>query len=94
MRAADPPGAPGLTAAHAGLDIAVLIPCFNEAMTIGKVVGDFRSALPQARIYVYDNNSRDGTAEAAVRAGLWAGPAWERLWIEAGRVIHEGEDHR
>jgi len=33
-------------------------------------------------------------AEAAVRAGLWAGPAWERLWIEAGRVIHEGEDHR
>ena len=33
-------------------------------------------------------------AEEAVRAGLWAGPAWERLWIEAGRVIHEGEDHR
>ena len=33
-------------------------------------------------------------AEEAVRAGLGAGPAWQRLWIEAGRVIHEGEDHR
>ena len=41
--------------------IAVLIPCFNEALTIRKVVEDFRAALPQAAIYVYDNASTDGT---------------------------------
>ena len=40
--------------------IAVLIPCFNEALTIRKVVEDFRAALPQAAIYVYDNASTDG----------------------------------
>ena len=45
--------------------IAVLIPCYNEAVAIPKVVADFRRALPDAAIYVYDNNSRDGTAEAA-----------------------------
>ncbi|HUC19013.1 MAG TPA: glycosyltransferase [Acetobacteraceae bacterium] len=49
--------------------VAVLIPCYNEAVTIGKVVADFRAALPEAAIYVFDNNSRDGTAEAALRAG-------------------------
>ncbi|MBR4200380.1 MAG: glycosyltransferase [Oscillospiraceae bacterium] len=49
--------------------IAVLIPCFNEAKTIGKVVRDFRAALPEAVVYVYDNNSTDGTAELAVEAG-------------------------
>lgn len=47
----------------------MLIPCFNEAVAIGKVVRDFRAALPGAAIYVYDNNSRDGTAEAARSAG-------------------------
>lgn len=40
--------------------IAVLIPCYNEAQTIGKVVDDYRRALPEAAIYVYDNNSTDG----------------------------------
>lgn len=45
--------------------IAVLIPCYNEAITIGKVVDDFRKALPNASIYVYDNNSSDDTAEIA-----------------------------
>ena len=48
---------------------AVLIPCYNEAMTIEKVVADFRRELPDATIYVYDNNSTDSTAEIARRAG-------------------------
>ncbi len=49
--------------------IAVLIPCYNEARTIGKVVSDFRAVLPEAAVYVYDNNSTDGTAEIAAAAG-------------------------
>lgn len=49
--------------------IAVLVPCYNEAPTIAKVVQDFRRELPEADIYVYDNNSTDGTAEAARSAG-------------------------
>lgn len=48
---------------------AVLIPCYNEAMTIEKVVADFRRELPDATIYVYDNNSTDSTAEIARRSG-------------------------
>ncbi|MCM2439260.1 glycosyltransferase [Agrobacterium vitis] len=50
-------------------DVAVLIPCYNEAGTIASVVRGFRTALPQARVYVYDNNSTDGTALAAMLAG-------------------------
>ena len=46
-------------------EIAVLIPCYNEAVTIAKVVDDFRRELPEATIYVYDNNSSDDTAEIA-----------------------------
>ena len=49
--------------------IAVLIPCYNEALTIEKVVRDWKSALPEAVIYVYNNNSKDDTAEIARRAG-------------------------
>ena len=49
--------------------VAVLVPCYNEALTIGKVVDDYRNALPGARVYVYDNNSSDGTAEIAHRHG-------------------------
>ena len=49
--------------------IAVLIPCYNEAKTVEKVVTDFKQALPEAVIYVYDNNSTDGTAELAEKAG-------------------------
>ena len=45
--------------------IAVLIPCYNESATIAKVVKDYRAALPEAAIYVYDNNSTDGTDEIA-----------------------------
>ena len=50
-------------------DIAVLIPCYNEAQTVAKVVHDFREALPNARIYVYDNNSSDDTIKVAQSAG-------------------------
>lgn len=56
---------------HVGIvweKIAVLIPCFNEALTIEKVVHDFTKALPTAQIYVYDNNSTDNTAELAADA--------------------------
>lgn len=49
--------------------VAVIIPCYNEAVTIAKVVADFRSALPGARIYVYDNNSSDETAKLAKESG-------------------------
>lgn len=49
--------------------IAVLIPCFNEEQTIGKVVRDVKEALPEASVYVYDNNSTDRTAEEAAAAG-------------------------
>lgn len=49
--------------------VAVLIPCYNEAPTIEKVVRDFREILPEAVIYVYDNNSADGTDEIAREAG-------------------------
>ncbi|MEE0919588.1 MAG: glycosyltransferase family 2 protein [Lachnospiraceae bacterium] len=49
--------------------IAVLIPCYNESKTIEKVVKDFKQALPEAVIYVYDNNSSDGTDEIARKAG-------------------------
>lgn len=49
--------------------IAVLIPCYNEAKTVRKVVEDFKRALPEATIYVYDNNSTDKTAEIAREAG-------------------------
>ena len=47
----------------------MLVPCYNEEAAIGKVVADFRAALPEAAIYVYDNNSTDRTVEAAARAG-------------------------
>lgn len=50
-------------------NVAVLIPCYNEELTISKVVSDFRKALPYAKIYVYDNCSTDKTAEQAASAG-------------------------
>jgi len=49
--------------------VAVLIPCYNEELTIATVVNDFRAALPDATIYVFDNNSKDRTAEVARAAG-------------------------
>lgn len=62
--------------------IAVLVPCFNEEVAIAKVVADFRAALPQATVYVYDNNSTDRTAEVAHRAGA-----------VVGRETHQGKGH-
>lgn len=62
--------------------IAVLLPCYNEALTIGKVVGDFRRALPDATIYVYDNNSSDGSGEIAARNGA-----------VVRRVLQQGKGH-
>ncbi len=50
-------------------EIAVLVPCYNEAQTISKVVKDFKKALPGAKVYVYDNNSSDKTAQLAKAAG-------------------------
>lgn len=49
--------------------IAVMIPCYNEAATVQKVVADFKAVLPQATVYVYDNNSSDDTAALAAAAG-------------------------
>ncbi|MDR1778924.1 MAG: glycosyltransferase family 2 protein [Clostridiales Family XIII bacterium] len=57
--------------------VAVLIPCYNEAQTIGKVVTDYRAALPDATVYVYDNNSTDGSDALAREAGAVVG--YERL---------------
>ena len=48
---------------------AILIPCYNEAATIEKVVNDFKDIMPHAEIYVYDNNSTNNTAEIAANAG-------------------------
>ncbi len=62
----------GATQKDKGMDmdkLAVLIPCYNEAHTIGKVIADFKRVLPEAVIYVYDNNSSDGTGQAAQNAG-------------------------
>ena len=51
------------------LEIAVLLPCYNEEATIADVVAGFRHELPQAKVYVYDNNSHDLTAILAAKAG-------------------------
>ena len=60
--------------------IAVLIPCYNEEQTITKVIRDVREALPEAVVYVYDNNSTDRTVELAkaeVSAARWScSPPW------------------
>lgn len=54
-----------------GEGVAVLLPCYNESITIGKVVDDFKAALPEADIYVYDNNSSDDTANIAYEHGAF-----------------------
>ncbi len=51
------------------LEIAILVPCHNEEVTIAKVVNDFRAQLPHASVYVYDNNSTDATSSVAAQAG-------------------------
>src|SRR6516162_9144442 len=59
----------GEAAAEARRRIAVLVPCYNEEAAIARVVADFRACLPDAVVYVYDNNSTDRTAEVARAAG-------------------------
>lgn len=58
-----------MTELYRGNHVAVILPCFNEAAVIGAVIAAFRAALPEAGIYVFDNASTDGTAEAAAAAG-------------------------
>jgi glycosyltransferase involved in cell wall biosynthesis len=58
-----------VTGTGSPLRVAVLIPCYNEEVAIPSVVGAFRAALPDATVYVYDNNSRDGTRRSAAAAG-------------------------
>jgi hypothetical protein len=65
----DPPALASALPAPAAPRVAVLVPCFNEAATVAQVVRDFRAALPQATVYVYDNNSTDPTALVARQAG-------------------------
>ncbi|RQW00526.1 glycosyltransferase [bacterium] len=57
------------------MSIAVLLPCYNEELTIGKVVREFRQHLPTATVYVFDNNSKDRTAEIARAAGAHVVPS-------------------
>jgi glycosyltransferase involved in cell wall biosynthesis len=64
------------------IDVAILVPCYNEERAIAKVVADFRAALPDAVLYVYDNNSTDGTAAAATAAGA-----------VVRRETHQGKGH-
>lgn len=52
-----------------GAQVAVIIPCYNESITIGKVIDDFKTVLPKASIFVYDNNSSDGTGDIAREHG-------------------------
>ena len=66
----------------ADLRIAVLVPCYNEEAAVGTVVADFRKALPSAKIYVYDNNSKDRTIEVARAAGA-----------EVRSEKHQGKGH-
>ena len=68
MRPSNAPSTRASTA-PARMAIAVVIPCLNEAQSIARVVSDFRKALPEARIYVYDNGSSDETVNEAVRSG-------------------------
>lgn len=58
--------------------VALLIPCYNEELTIGRVVAEFRAELPGASVYVFDNNSTDRTAEEARRAGAHVIAEWRQ----------------
>src|SRR5688572_18223443 len=62
--------------------IAVLVPCYNEEAAVATVVADFRNALPTAKIYVYDNNSKDRTIAVAREAGA-----------EVRSETHQGKGH-
>lgn len=61
--------APVAASSLAGQRIAILLPCYNEALTVADIIRDFNKYLPQAEVYVFDNNSRDNTAELARAEG-------------------------
>lgn len=64
--------------------IAVLVPCYNESKTVEKVISDFARCLPEASVYIYDNNSSDGTARIAESAlNKFAMSRGVFLWIQA-----------
>jgi hypothetical protein len=67
--AVQPAGTPATNSDDGAMSIAVLLPCYNEALTIAKVIADFQRALPSATIYVYDNNSTDDSVAIARAAG-------------------------
>lgn len=69
------------------MEIAVIIPCYNEELTIGKVIRDFRQELPEATIYVADNNSTDDTARIASEAGALVIPVYRQGKGAAVRVL-------
>lgn len=88
---------------HAYGDVAVLVPCRNEEGTIAKVVRDFRRAIPAATVYVYDNDSTDGTAAVAAGAGAIVrrspgggkGSALRRMFAEVDAAVYvlaDGDD--
>ena len=72
--------------------IAVIVPCYNEEQTIGKVVSDFRRELPEAAIYVGDNNSTDGTAQAAADAGATVIPVYRQGKGAVARALYREVD--
>jgi hypothetical protein len=67
-----------------GLQVAVIVPCFNEERSIFQVVSDFRRVLPDATVFVFDNNSTDGTSEQAAAAGAIVRP---EPWRGKGNVV-------
>jgi cellulose synthase/poly-beta-1,6-N-acetylglucosamine synthase-like glycosyltransferase len=82
------------SAARRDCAIAVLVPCYNEAATVATVVAEFRAALPTATIYVYDNNSKDGTAEIAAFQEVMRRSGWVKKQRAARRQIEFTLDPR
>ena len=70
--------------------IAVLLPCYNEEAAIAQTVADFRAALPNAVVYVYDNNSKDRTVEIAREAGAIVRSEKMQGKGNVGRHLHHG----
>ena len=69
--------------------IAVLIPCYNEELTIEKVIKDFKKELPEADIYVYNNNSKDRTREIAMKNGAIVVDEYNTLMAAEGLNFDE-----
>jgi glycosyltransferase involved in cell wall biosynthesis len=74
------------------MTVAVIVPCFNEERTIGKVIGDFRRELPEAVIYVGDNNSTDQTARVAAQAGAKVIPVYRQGKGAVARALFRDVD--